>query len=669
MSKGKLLGIDTGGTYTDAVLIDPEDSQVVAFAKALTTHHNLAVGIKEAVVSLQAPLADVEMIGLSTTLATNAIVEGKGRPICLILIGYDRELIDSYQFWDRFGTADVVFIKGGHNYEGREKEPLDLEAAKRAILARRGKVEAFAVSGHFGIRNPAHELQMKTMVHKLTGLPVSCGHELSVQLDSIRRATTAVLNASLIPLLRELLVRVQEALGSLGISAPLMVVRGDGSLMGAEMAMEKPVETILSGPAASAVGGCYLSRLSKAWVVDVGGTTTDIAAFENCRPRLSLQGAHVGNWRTMVRAVDVHTIGLGGDSHVQMDLTKRLQIGPRRVVPLSLLAISHPFVLEELQSQTQKQSTYRAGEFVLLRWLPSTLHTTDEAETNLLMALQEGPCSWPQLEKKGVGLYLLDRALERLESLGCVMQAGFTPTDALHVLGVFSPWSVEAAEMGARLLAQQVGLELKDFCNIVVEKVSDRIISEILAKSFYDEDKIYPWPDSPGTMAFLERALHNVKESNLECRLFLRDPIVAIGAPVTAYMPRVAKQLNTQLVIPEHAAVANAIGAVVGSVTQVVEGLVTPLELQKGYRLHLGAEVRDFEHLEEAIAYGQRAGVALAREKAHAAGASESEVSIHRQDREAIVAGGCILYLGTELRFTAVGRPSIKRRDFPNSDQ
>lgn len=658
-----LLGIDTGGTYTDAVLLDHEDGRVLAFAKALTTHQDLAVGIKEAVASLPtSPLADVKMVGLSTTLATNAIVEGKGKPICLILIGYDRALIDSYDFWDRLVTDDVVFIRGGHDIEGREKEPLDLEAARNAILARAGKVKAFAVSSYFGVRNPAHELRIKAMIQGLTKLPVSCGHELSAQLDSIRRATTAALNARLIPLLRELITRVQEALSDFGIAAPLMVVRGDGSLMQAEMAMERPVETILSGPAASAVGASHLSNVDNAWAVDIGGTTTDIMTLENGRPRLSPQGARVGSWRTMVKAVDVRTIGLGGDSHVLIDGERRLQIGPRRVVPLSLLALSYPSTLEELHCQMEKQHVDRVAEFVLPSRLPLAPHIADKVERDLLMALKEGPRSWIWLEQKVARSYPLERALQRLEALGWVMRSGFTPTDALHVLGVFSPWSIEAAQAGACLLARLAGLEPEDFCRIVVEKVADRITSEILAKLFYDEEGIYPWPDGPGTTALVERALINdLSESGLECHLILRQPIVAIGAPVKAYMPRVAQQLHTRLVIPEHAAVANAIGAVVGSVIQVVEGLITPLEPQGGYRLYLDADIRDFEQLEEAMAYAQKRGMKLAREKARAAGATEIEISMEHKNHRATLAGGWgdVLYLGTELRFIAVGRPAV----------
>jgi N-methylhydantoinase A/oxoprolinase/acetone carboxylase beta subunit len=156
------LGIDTGGTYTDAVLVEQASGAVLAGAKALTTHRDLSIGIREAVGAvfdgqIVSPV-DVGLVGLSTTLATNSIVEGRGSPVCLLLIGYNPELIHQYGFERDLVTQDVVYVRGGHDGSGDEVEPLDEVAAREEILARRDQVEAFAVSSYFGVRNPAHEL-------------------------------------------------------------------------------------------------------------------------------------------------------------------------------------------------------------------------------------------------------------------------------------------------------------------------------------------------------------------------------------------------------------------------------------------------------------------------------------------------------------------------------
>ena len=153
------LGIDTGGTYTDAVLVEQDSGRVLASAKALTVHHDLAVGIQQAVRAVlervaclqeDQPIApaDVHLVGLSTTLATNAIVEGKGSPVCLLLVGYDPSLIQKHGFERELVTRDVVYLEGGHDGEGNQVAPLDEEAARQAIVARRDKVAAFAISGY-----------------------------------------------------------------------------------------------------------------------------------------------------------------------------------------------------------------------------------------------------------------------------------------------------------------------------------------------------------------------------------------------------------------------------------------------------------------------------------------------------------------------------------------
>ncbi len=161
------LGIDTGGTYTDAVLVNHETGAVLAGAKALTTRHDLSIGIGGAIRAVFAAAAaqgtpfapeDVTLVALSTTLATNALAEGHGGAVCLLLIGYDPGLIQQWGFQHDLATDDVVYLEGGHDGLGDEVAPLDEATARAAILARRETVEAFAISGYFGVRNPTHEL-------------------------------------------------------------------------------------------------------------------------------------------------------------------------------------------------------------------------------------------------------------------------------------------------------------------------------------------------------------------------------------------------------------------------------------------------------------------------------------------------------------------------------
>ncbi len=679
------LGIDTGGTYTDAVLVDHASGEVLAGAKALTTRHDLSVGIGQAVAAVfdgqaMSP-AEVDLVALSTTLATNAIVEGQGSPVCLLLIGYDPALIRQYGFERDLVTRDVVYLRGGHDGMGNEVEPLDEAAAREAILARRDRVEAFAVSGYFGVRNPAHELRVRALVEELTALPVTCGHELTTRLNAVRRATTTALNARLIPLLRELIATVRHTLDEQGIAAPLMVVKGDGSLVRAEWAMQRPIETILSGPAASVVGAWHLAGRRDVWVVDVGGTTTDIAVLHDGRPRLNPQGAQVGQWRTMVEAVDVHTVGLGGDSQVYLNskgsspsslssspssLSSSLLfvIGPRRVVPLCLLASEHPGVVDELRRQVGTRWRESLAGLFLLAQRRAT-HALSDRDQDLMSHLAAGPQSLSSLVKKLHYGMLVTWQIESLEARGLVLRAGFTPTDALHVLGRFERWDAEASRLGAELLAAHTDLSPEAFCERVVAEMSNRVTTELISKVLSDEATLPDWEREPSATALLARALGSVPSSDLDCQVRLRQPVVAVGAPVEAYLPRVASQLCTELVIPPCAEVANAVGAVAGGVVQRLRVMIRPLNADQSFRLHLPDGVRDFSTVEEAVAYAQKVVPVQLRALAQQAGASQVEVQTSRVDRSAPIAVGWgqQVYLGTELTFTAVGRPSPAQRE------
>ncbi len=650
-----VLGIDTGGTYTDAALVDHDTGQVLGGAKALTTRYDLAIGIEraiEAVLEKEAISAgDIHLVALSTTLATNAIVEGQGRSTALLLIGYDRELVRQYGLERELVTERLVYLRGGHNVVGEELEPLDEEAACQAILGWRDEVEGFAVSGFFGVYNPEHELRVKSLVQELTDLPVSCGHELTTRLDSVRRATTAALNAQLIPLLHDLMTTVHRSLRRLDIAAPLMVVKGDGSLVRARWAMERPIETILSGPAASVVGAWHLAGRCDVWTVDVGGTTTDIAALEDGRPRRNPRGAHVGGWRTMVEAADIHTVGLGGDSHVRPNRSS-LAIGPERVIPLCLLASEYPAVLNVLETQEQEKVDGRTAQFVVAK-RPNTTGLGAEKRA-LVDSLRDGPRTMTALIREAP---LASQWVRSLEARQVVLRSAFTPTDALHALGRLGLWNAEASRLGAAVLARQMGMSPEALCQRVVHGVSDRVVRALVTKVLADEAALPDWEGEPTAQELLTRALGGKPDSDLRCRMRLRQPLVAVGAPVEAYMPRVASQLSTELVIPPHAEVANAVGAVTGSVVQQIRVTIQPLDGDQ-FRVHLPAGVADFSTLAEAVRHAERTMVETVETAAREAGADQVEVRVEREDKTAPVRGDRI-YLGTEMTFTAVGRPGL----------
>jgi len=656
-----LLGIDTGGTYTDAVLLDDERG-VISAAKALTTKHDLSVGIQNAVqMALPRPLPDIQLVSLSSTLATNAIVEGRGSPICLLLIGYDPSIVAETGFERLVASKRIVFIQGGHTVTGEEQCPLDIDAARQAILIHAPHVAAFAISSYFGVRNPTHELRVKRLVRRLTGLPVTCGHELTTHLHAPRRALTVALNARLIPLLQQLILEVREMLTIQGIQAPLMVVQGDGSLMDATVALERPVETILSGPAASVIGARYLSDVGDVFVIDMGGTTTDIAALHDGCPVLNLKGAQVGGWRTMVEAVDVRTTGLGGDSEVRLDEAGNLCVGPRRVVPLSLLAVHYPVVLDTLRCQLEACLDRNAGRFIMReRPLGLDQNSITSAQQEIWKLLGDGPVSIAQLlngvKTSAVVRYCLDDLIER----GLVIASAFTPTDAVHVLGQYCSGSVEAAELGSELWARRLDINRGEFCKRVVQQVIIQAGYAVMESALAEEGGLsLSSRDSVGWL-FVDRALGADNGGTFSVTFSLRRSLVGIGAPAVTYLSPLAEKLNTPLCIPEHAEVANAIGAVAGGMVQTVRILIRPLGAGDTYRAYLPFGVRDFLQLADAVAYAKDVARRLARDRARQAGASVVKVHTEQDDRTAQIGSGDKIYIETEVTATAVGRPRLK---------
>ncbi|MEM7169761.1 MAG: hydantoinase/oxoprolinase family protein [Pseudomonadota bacterium] len=680
---GKLLGIDTGGTYTDAVIFD-EAEGVEASAKSLTTKHDLVIGVRGALEGVLAkstavvPARDIRLVSLSTTLATNAIVEGHGAPVCLILIGFSPESLERGGLGQALGSDPVVFINGGHDPMGEEQAPLDLEAARQAITDQAEKVAAFAVAGYFGVRNPAHERRVRDLVHELSGLPVTCSHELTSNLDAPRRALTAVLNARLIPQLQSLILAVRGLMDERDISCPLMVVKGDGSLITDEVALTCPVETILSGPAASVVGARFLSGEADVLVSDIGGTTTDIALLSDGLPLLNRDGARVAGWRTMVEAVAVYTCGLGGDSEIRLAEERwprgpGLLAGPRRVQPLSLLIHEHPHLLSILEEQLASEHPSELDGRFGLRLRPLDGSPLTRTEDRLWQALEDGPVALEQL----LASPAMARPFARLLDRGLVIVSAFAPSDAAHVLGRHDDWSFEAAVLGARLLARR-GLAEGRLPNLSPEALADYTIERVVVQSgeaviasalgeegeaaleAVGETKVGVGRGAPARR-FVERALaqnSRVSAPLLSMKVQLDRPLVAIGAPAATYYPAVAARLGTRLSVPPFAEVSNAVGAVAGGVMQTVSCLVTSPE-EGRYRVHLPQGLKDFTSLEPAADFAESQARDEAVRLAKEAGADEIELKVKREKRSAELAGGGVVFVDLEVTATAVGRPRL----------
>ncbi|HPT78066.1 MAG TPA: hydantoinase/oxoprolinase family protein [Candidatus Atribacteria bacterium] len=620
------LGIDTGGTYTDSVIYDFEAQEVVAGAKALTTRDNLSTGIIRSLRQLPNDIIkEVGLVSLSTTLATNTCVEGKGGRGRLVLIGYDADLYQRLK--GRYGLPDmkeVIMIDGGHNQQGQVAAEPDWTALEERIRETLDHTDAYGIVEYWGIRNSAFEQQARDLIRGWTGRPVVCAHELSTEINTLRRAATTLLNANLINLIDALLDAVKEGLCELGVAAPIMVVKGDGTLMSEAFAREHPVETLLSGPAASVVGGMKLTDCQSALILDIGGTTSDLAQVKGGMTVLAEQGVDVGSWKTGTSAIRIKTIGLGGDSIISFDKNDCLTIGPRKAVPLSYLALKYPAVKEELRKieHENRWHTLPLGEFFCLAARPEKTYELTEAEKAIVAALEKGPLSRQQLsEALDVSMFLL--YTESLERSGFVIRGGLTPSDIMHVTNDYLAWDREAALSGTRIMARRL--------NMTVDQLIDRVNSEIvrmlynlIVEFLLSTNAGLKGLQAPDARALLDMSFSKPCE-DVRIDITTRLPIIGIGAPAHVYIDKVASRLGTVGMIPPHAGIANAVGAVTGSIAAEETVLIKPRYDRSGitgYGCHASSDYFETEDYDEALEWAKSTALMLAGEHAAAMGAS-----------------------------------------------
>jgi N-methylhydantoinase A/oxoprolinase/acetone carboxylase beta subunit len=501
-------------------------------------------------------------------------------------------------------------------------------------------------------------------VQEITGRPVSCSHHLSAKLNGPKRALTALLNARLIGMIARLIDRAEDTLQRLGIEAPLMVVRGDGALVSASQARVRPIETILSGPAASIVGARWLTGAADALVSDIGGTTTDVAVLRDGRPMIDPQGAKVGPWRTMVEAVAMRTTGLGGDSevHVQDDgLHGGITLGPRRLIPVSLIATEAPDVVHAVLEDQLRRTVPNEHDARFLRAVPGIgADGLPEREQSLLARI--GDAVHPL--GKVLQTRLDGQALRRLVARGLVQIAGVTPSDASHVLGGLSDWDATAARYALELIGRRRTGSGNMLCpdpvklaKLIVDQLTHQTSLALLETAFAEDT--YDFGCAPEDLArhvLMQRGLAHHK-GLVRIESGLNVPVVGLGASAPFYYPAVGQRLGCQMILPEHAGVANAIGAVVGRVTIRRSGTVTSPAEGK-YRVHLETGPEDHTDAKTAMAALQDALEKEAQGAAVAAGAEDIHTSAMRDIRSA-QAEGREVFLEAEITVEATGRPRI----------
>ena len=323
-----IIGLDVGGTHTDIVLVGKNglEKKIKVPTDTSALFQTVLTGIEQ--ITANIPPEKIKHAVLSTTLTTNAIVQDKLSPAAMIVSAGPGINPEAFRTNDHYFT-----VSGSIDHSGKEIDPIDKNQIEE--IARRIKSDGIrhvGVVGKFSTRNPEHEHEIEKILAPYFD-KIFLGHRISGHLNFPRRISTTFLNASVYPIHKEFFEAVKLSLKQKGISIPIYILKADGGTMAFDASIDFPGQSVLSGPSASVMGSVAFAPEDKETIVmDIGGTTTDMAVLINQTPLLSPLGIEIGKYKTLIRALNSYSIGIGGDSVVKIE-GDSLKIGPDRVGP------------------------------------------------------------------------------------------------------------------------------------------------------------------------------------------------------------------------------------------------------------------------------------------------------------------------------------------------
>ncbi len=549
--------------------------------------------------------AVIKLVGLSTTLATNSVLESRGGRVGLIGIGWDTKDVDA------LGAERCAFIKGGHDTKGRELDALDVKGLRETVRSMAEETDAFVVSSMFSVYQPSHEDRARQVIREMTDRPVVAAYELSGDLGVVERSVTAVLNARLLPVISDFLDHVENALRAMRIRANMVVLKGDGNVMPVKQARERPVETILSGPAASLLGGSRLSGLDKCLVVDMGGTSTDIAYIDNGFPRIGREGAQLAGWRTRVRSIDAATVALGGDSEIGSDLHGDLKIGPARVLPLALAG-------ELTKDLPRRIMERRRTDFLV------TARGPERLSGNQLQVYQRcgaGTMLRGELRSALPGHLPGQGDGRELVHSGHLLRTGLTPTDVFNLEGLYVIGDGASSKAGVEHYLEGTRMSVEAYCARVMHRMVGRLAEEVVRKVVAEEIGDLPKEATVDRLVQLMAGERSPGSFRIDLRL--DRPIVGIGGPARLLMPSLGELLGAEVVIPEGASVGNAVGAVCSRISETLTLRIQALSDGQFQMVTPWGDAQDFRRAEDAVKRAKELAGEHAWKKAERAGARD----------------------------------------------
>ncbi len=663
------IGIDTGGTYTDAVVYNFDNKKVEAFTKTLTTKEDLSVGISNALDNLPKKLLEkAEILSLSTTLATNACVENKGGRAKLILIGYKAETLQWIDAKSKYGIdySDILCLENECSFDGRVVNHPNWEE----VISRENEwltdAQALSLSATYATRNGAVcEKTAKAILNKSFDIPLITASEVADDLNVLERGVTAQLNAKLLPVIKDFNDAVKKSLINRNLNLKTVIVRSDGSLMKSSHAMTYPVNTILSGPSASVVGGRGLCSKKDCIIIDIGGTTTDIAIVKDNEPVMT-DKINIGGFLTQVKGVYIDTFGLGGDSRIFLD-SGRIHLHSRRVLPLCVAATRFPCIIPTLKKlvESETASLIALHEFYYLLKMPTDLERYNQTEIDFIESLKNNQNILSLTRTDNYGA-----KYERLENEGIIIRCGLTPTDIMHIKGDYTAFNSEASILAVRFLLQRMPDYLDD--EISISKFSDEVyeiickklycnIARVLLMNKFPNEFEKDLPDS--LINIINHRWEELKSGETPYFNFdisTKATLVGIGAPTHLFIEKVATALGTDFIIPEHASVANAVGAVIADVSAKSKISISSALGKNDKECYIISSVNErieFKTLESAIQEATKLATKHALDDAKSRGAiGELQVKQEVVRHSADSTYGSTVNLGATIIVSATGR-------------
>lgn len=545
---GFILGIDTGGTYTDAVILDEKTDCIRSKKKTFTTPEDLSIGIDNAVCCMdRSCFDDITEVHLSTTLVTNRVLENRFPGTTLITVGRIPE--------HTYPCGEILNLYAANDTKDSELE--DILSYIDPGIYYSSKVILVSVSNDLDRKL---EERICSFLSKKHGNVVSV-HSVCGDSDYYTRTVTAVLNESLIPNVKALFASIEKVFKKRGINAPLYIMCGNGRLVDCDTATKMPLLSLMSGPGASVVGSLGMTDEKHYLLIDMGGTSADVTRIINRNLDIN-HITDINDYPVHVDSLNIRSFPIGGDSHIHFNSMGKLFAGPDKVIPLCVAGKRWPNLLKELKTYKKPKgyemlTVYSTDCFCAG---PSRVYSNLRNEDRRLVELvSKSPHSLFYLSDH----FKIDADslhLPQLVQSGVLRRISFTPTDVLHVTGEYTEWDSDIAMTGAEILADEGGMTVPEFCSMCKTEVTGQLVWFCMQSIANFEHQSFDFRESRSTQYIISSYLEGNNEY-LDVDFNITKPIVAVGAPSGCWMEDVAAKLGTKFILPENHEVANAIGA------------------------------------------------------------------------------------------------------------